>query len=78
MSNQQSSGPREVTVRSEPIELCQFLKFGGLAATGGEAKAHISAGKVTLNGVVETQKRKKLKAGDRVGLDGQVIVVRPG
>ena len=78
MSDPISPAPRDVMVRGVPIELCQFLKFGGLAATGGEAKAHISAGQVTLNGVVETQKRKKLQAGDRVCLDGRVIVVRVG
>ena len=72
------SVPREVTVREVPIELCQFLKFGGLAATGGEAKQLITAGKVLLNGVVETQKRKKLRAGDKVTLDAQTLVVRLG
>ncbi|MEO6873531.1 MAG: RNA-binding S4 domain-containing protein [Opitutaceae bacterium] len=76
MSDQNSAGPRVVTVREEPIELCQFLKFGGLAATGGEAKTVISAGKVMLNGVVETQKRKKLHAGDKVTFGGQTLVVR--
>ena len=68
--------PREVTVREVPIELCQFLKFGGLAATGGEAKMAITAGKVMLNGVVETQKRKKLQAGDQVTFEEQTLVVR--
>jgi len=76
MSDQTASASRNVTVRSVPIELSQFMKFGGLAATGGEAKAHIGAGKVTLNGKVETQKGKKLQVGDRVSLDGQTIVVR--
>lgn len=75
MSDQPSAGPRIVTVREVPIELCQFLKFGGLAATGGEAKVAIAAGKVVLNGNVETQKRKKLRAGDRVTLGGDTIVV---
>ncbi len=66
-----------MTVREEPIELCQFLKFGGLAATGGEAKMVITAGKVLLNGVVETQKRKKLLArATAVTVDAQTLVVR--
>ena len=30
---------------------------------------------VTLNGVVETQKRKKLLLGDKVAYDGKIIVV---
>ena len=73
-----SPAPRPVVVRAVPIELCQFLKFGGLAGTGGEAKQVISQGLVSLNGTVETQKRKKLLAGDRVTYDGQTLVVTLG
>ena len=67
--------PLPVVVREVPIELCQFLKFGGLTGTGAEAKQVISQGLVTLNGVVETQKRKKLLLGDKVSFDGKTIVV---
>lgn len=67
--------PLPVVVREVPIELCQFLKFGGLTGTGGEAKQVISQGLVTLNGAVETQKRKKLLLGDQVTYDGKTIVV---
>jgi ribosome-associated protein len=70
------TGPRDVLVREVPIELAQFLKFGGLAETGGAAKQVIGAGLVSLNGVVETRKGKKLAAGDRVTLDGRTIVVQ--
>ena len=66
---------RPVIVREVPIELCQFLKFGDLADSGGEAKYLISEGQVKLNGTVETQKRKKLVAGDRVTLGEQTIIV---
>jgi ribosome-associated protein len=71
-----TSATRQVTVREVPIELCQFIKFGGLAGTGGEAKQLISSGLVHLNGVVETQKRKKLAAGDKVTVDGKTIIVQ--
>lgn len=67
--------PRSVKVAEMPIELCQFLKFGGLTQSGGEAKQAIGEGLVQLNGVVETRKRKKLAAGDRVTFSGQTIVV---
>ena len=67
--------PQPVIVREVPIELCQFIKFGGLTGTGGEAKQVISQGLVTLNGTVETQKRKKLLAGDQVTYDGKTLVV---
>ncbi len=70
-----SSQPRSIKVREIPIELCQFIKFGGLAASGGEAKQLVAEGSVQLNGVVETRKRKKLAVGDRVTLNGQTLVV---
>ncbi len=64
-----------VTIREEPIELCQLLKFAGLAATGGEAKMAISQEMVTVNGEVDTRKRRKIVAGDRVEFGGRTIVV---
>lgn len=76
MTQTNSSTPRPVTVREIPIELCQFIKFGGLTESGGEAKVLIGAGQVQLNGVVETQKRKKLVAGDRVTVNGHTIIVQ--
>jgi ribosome-associated protein len=78
MPSTDSSSPRTVTVREIPIELCQFIKFGGLTESGGEAKQLISEGQVLLNGTVETQKRKKLVAGDKVTANGQTIVVALG
>jgi ribosome-associated protein len=72
------SPPRVITVRAEPIELCQLLKFAGLANNGGAAKAVIGEGKVLLNGVVETQKRKKVMGGDRVTFAEETILVKVG
>lgn len=69
---------RTITVRAEPIELCQLLKFAGMADNGGAAKAIISEGQVLLNGVVETQKRKKVMGGDRVTLGEETITVKVG
>jgi ribosome-associated protein len=71
-----SSNERAVTVREIPIELCQFLKFGGLVGSGGEAKQLIGEGGVLVNGAVETRKRKKLTIGDRVNVAGQSIIVQ--
>jgi len=71
-----SSSPRQVVVREVPIELCQFIKFGGLSESGGEAKQLIGQGLVLLNGVVETQKRKKLAVGDQIKVNGHTIIVK--
>lgn len=72
------SEPTVVTVREEPIEMCQLLKFAGLTDSGGEAKQVIAEGQVLFNGVVETQKRKKVRAGDRVTYKGETLVVKVG
>ncbi|HTL66291.1 MAG TPA: RNA-binding S4 domain-containing protein [Lacunisphaera sp.] len=69
---------KPVVVREVPIELCQFVKFAGLAGTGGEAKHLIGAGQVRVNGVVEIRKRRKLVAGDVVQSGGRAAVVRLG
>ncbi len=67
-----------VTVRSVPIELCQLLKFAGLAASGGEAKVVIGEGQVRVNGAVETRKRRKMEIGDRVAFGGREFSVEVG
>lgn len=55
---------REVEITKQPVELFKILKFEGVVPSGGEAKTMISAGQVLLNGKVETQRRKKIVAGD--------------
>jgi len=76
MSDEIASTPQDVTVRETPIELTQFIKFAGLAESGGAAKQLVAEGSVLLNGAVETRKRKQLVAGDKVTVAGRTIVVR--
>ena len=57
------------------IELNKLLKITQLASSGGEANQLITEGYVTVNGLIETQKRKKLRAGDVVELDGEVVEI---
>ena len=60
-----------------PLKLDQFLKFQGLAATGGEAKLRIQRGDVQVNGVIETRRGRQLALGDAVSLDGRELLVTP-
>ena len=76
MKSPNSANALIVFIKEEPIELHQLLKFSGLAATGGEAKAAISAGEVSLNGVIETRKAKKILAGDKVTWKNRTLAVR--
>ncbi len=73
-----ASAPRQVTVRAVPIELCQFLKFGGLAESGGAAKQAVAERRVHVNGVLETRKRRQLAVGDVVTLEGRSLLVHLG
>ena len=58
------------------IELNKLLKIMNLASSGGEANQLITEGYVSVNGLIETQKRKKLRSGDVVELDGNVVQVQ--
>ena len=55
---------KDVELTKEPVELYKILKFEGMVSSGGEAKNAIAEGQVTVNGTVETQKRKKIVSGD--------------
>lgn len=56
----------KVLINREPVELFKILKFEGLVPSGGEAKVVIAQGLVSVNGHVETRKRKKMVAGDKI------------
>lgn len=62
-------------LEAEFVELHKLLKFEGLSDSGGSAKRAIADGLVSVNGAVETQKRKKINPGDRVEYSGQTIDV---
>ncbi len=67
---------REVDIKHQPVELYKILKFEGLSASGGEAKAAIAEGQVKLNGTVETQKRKQIVAGDVIEFGAEKILIK--
>ena len=47
----------------EFIELNKLLKILSLVESGGQANMFITEGQVTVDGEVETAKRKKMRAG---------------
>lgn len=61
----------EVKIETDYIKLDQFLKFQGIADTGGEAKNMIMEGRVLVNGAVETARGKKLRIDDIIEYDGR-------
>jgi len=57
-------------VGDQPINLTQVLKLASCVQSGGEAKTLIAAGQVRVNGELEVRKRRQMKAGDIVAIDG--------
>lgn len=62
-----------IKLRDDFIKLGQALKAAGLVESGVDAKFVIQDGLVKVNGQTETQRGKKLIAGDMVEFDGQQI-----
>ncbi|MCG0275090.1 MAG: S4 domain-containing protein YaaA [Thermosediminibacteraceae bacterium] len=69
---------REVFIKTESINLDQFLKWSGVVLTGGQAKIMIREGLVKVNGEVETRRSRKLYPGDVVEFQGETLVVKGG
>jgi ribosome-associated protein len=59
---------RDVDVRGDVIRLGQLLKLAGLADSGGEAKALLAEGVVTVNGEAESRRGRQLHDGDVVAV----------
>lgn len=57
---------RDVVIHSPTIRLDQFLKWAGVASTGGQAKALVAGRLVRVNGVVEPARSKEISPGDVV------------
>ena len=64
-----------IKLREDFIKLGQALKAAGLVESGVDAKFVIQDGLVMVNGSIETQRGKKLVAGDIVEFDGEEIKI---
>ena len=68
----------EFRLRTEFIELNQLLKVVGLCESGGAGKALVAAGGVAVDGVAESRKTAKIRAGQVVTIaDISITVLAP-
>ncbi|MEG6565619.1 RNA-binding S4 domain-containing protein [Thermoanaerobacterium saccharolyticum] len=65
----------EVKISTEYITLDQFLKYVGIAETGGKGKQMILDGLVRVNGNIELKRGKKLYRGDTVSVNDRHFVI---
>jgi ribosome-associated protein len=59
---------------NEYIELNKLMKAVDVVSTGGEANIRIMNGEVKLNGATVSEKRKKIRVGDKI-VYGKIIIV---
>ena len=67
---------KTIILREEYIKLGQALKAAGLVDSGVEAKIHIAAGEVQVNGELEERRGRKLYDGDMVAFGGETIKIQ--
>lgn len=65
----------EFELKTEYIALCDLLKTEGIAESGGQGKAMVAEGIVTVDGEIELRKTAKIRAGQVIECLGQVIKV---
>ena len=64
---------RDLPIRGESIRLGQALKLSGLAESGGEARALVEDGAVSVNAEVETRRGRQLRHGDVVAVGDDIL-----
>jgi ribosome-associated protein len=67
--------PRDVPIREDMIRLGQLLKHAGLVGSGGDARALLATGRVTVNGEPETRRGRQLHRGDVVSTEAWSVRV---
>ncbi len=67
---------REVEIDEETIRLGQLLKLAGIVGSGGEAKALLGTGTVSVNGELDDRRGRQVRRGDVVVAGGESVQVR--
>ena len=69
-------GVKSIYITGEYIKLDSLLKFAAIASTGGEAKLRIQNGEVSVGNEVCTSRGKKIRPGEMIRCNDNVILVR--
>ncbi len=72
------AGERDVAIRGDMIRLGQLLKLADVVGGGGEAKALLAEGAVTVNGEAESRRGRQLHPGDVVEAGAERLRVTGG
>ncbi|MBP2642334.1 MAG: putative binding protein [Firmicutes bacterium] len=56
----------QISITTDTIQLDQFLKWIGVIESGAQVKFLIADGLIRVNGILITERRKKLYPGDNI------------
>ena len=65
-----------IFISSEYITLGQLLKFTGIISNGAEAKIAVLELKITVNGVLENRRGRKIYHNDVVKIEKRAYLVK--
>ena len=66
---------KEIEIYGDYIQLDQFLKKENMISSGGETGDFIKNHEIFLNRIIIQEKRKKIRLGDEISLDGEVYKI---
>ena len=66
---------KEIEIYGDYLQLDQFLKKENIISSGGETGDFIKNNEIFLNGMIIQEKRKKIRLGDELSLDGEVYKI---
>ena len=66
---------KSIRIKDEFISLGQFLKICDLIATGGEAKHFLIENEISVNGVKEDRRGRKLYDRDLIKINDEVYQI---
>lgn len=66
---------KEIEIYGDYIQLDQFLKKENIISSGGETGDFIKNHEIFLNGIIIQEKRKKIRLGDDLSLNGEVYKI---
>ena len=66
---------KEIEIYGDYIQLDQFLTKENIISSGGETGDFIKNHEIFLNGIIIQEKRKKIRLGDELSLDGEVYKI---
>lgn len=66
---------KKIEIYGDYIQLDQFLKKENMISSCGETGNFIEKYEIFVNGVIIKEKRKKIRIGDELSLDGEVYKI---